>query len=86
MSGSIPSLSYFLVLMLTLGTLCCPLLGLARLMEASRVHEAQRARLRAAEDARRREAEMRLAAIKQSIAQKFAVGPFGAAGRPASEA
>ncbi len=77
MIGSTPLLSQFLVLVLTLGTLCGPLLGLARLMEAARLQEAKRARSRAHEEARRRDAEMKLAAIKESIAQKFAQPTLG---------
>jgi len=80
MIESAPALSQFLVLALTLGTVCVPLLGLARLMEAGRVHEAKRARLRAEEETRRRQAEMRLAAEKRSIAEKFAKAGLGRAG------
>lgn len=72
MTAAPPLLSYFLVLMLTLGTLCGPLLGLARLMEAGRVHEARRLQAKAEQDAHRRAEAMKLAAVKQGIAEKFA--------------
>jgi len=79
MTGSTPLLSYFLVVVLTLGTLCGPLVGLARLMEIGRVQEAQRAQLRAVEAARRHHVEMNLAAEKQAIAEKFAKASLGRA-------
>lgn len=79
MMHTIPTLSYILVLMLTLAALCGPMVCLGLLMEAGRRQEALRAQHCAEEEARRRQAEMRLAAEKQSIAEKFAKAGMGRA-------